>query len=372
MISYILLTYFLSVVGGLFYYIFVRKNVRPQLQKALLLSIVALSFALPPIVDSMIEVEEKVCLHQNEYISETVYYNFCPAPGEEMDMCLDIALKEEHFCECTAILPDNLLVYKAEPLYDFWFIYGDLISNILKSIAAFLFLWLLFKIASLMWIIAKSERKIIEMDGKTYTILFPSNPLSVGSFKLWKEYIIWQKELDFLTENERMGVLWHEIAHLRQKDTWFKIVFELLQLVWWLNPIYYLFSRELEQLNEFLADEFAVQKVGNKQFYANLLVKMKRYQNLAMVHHFKSQKTHSLKRRVLYLLQYQPLQKPLKFLTTFFIAVLFTLLSLTTYYTIPSLDKQMDNIALYKELLIQQQVSGKSIFCKNCLLKSVK
>ncbi len=372
MVNYFLLTYALSVVGGLFYYIFIRKNARPQLQKALLLSIVALSFALPPIIDSVLMEEEKVCLHQNEYISETVYYNFCPAPGEEMNMCLDIAMKEDHFCECSAVLPNNLLVYKAEPLYDFWFVYGNVVTNILKSIALFLFLWFLVKMASLLWIIAKSEQKNIEMDGQTYTLLFPSKPLSVGSFKLWNEYIIWQEEMNYLTESERMGVLWHEIAHLHQKDTWVKITFELLQLVWWLNPVFYLFSKELDQLNEFLADEFAVQKVGNKQFYATLLVKMKRYQNLAMVHHFKPSKAHPLKLRVAHLLQYEPLQKSFKHVTTFFIAAIISLLSLTAYYAIPSIDEQMDKVAVYHELLIQQQVSGKSIFCKNCLLKSLK
>lgn len=372
MVNYFILTYALSVVGGLFYYIFIRKNARPQLQKALLLSIVALSFVLPPMIDTMLVEEEKVCLHQNEIISETVYFNFCPAPGEEMDMCLDIALKEDHFCECTAVLPDNLLVYKAEPLYDFWFIYGHIVTNILKSIAFFLFLWLLVKMASLVWIVVRSEQKTIEMDGKTYTLLFPSKPLSVGSFKLWKEYIIWQEEMNYLTESERMGVLWHEIAHLRQKDTWVKIIFELLQLVWWLNPVFYLFSKELDQLNEFLADEFAVQKVGNKQFYATLLVKMKRYENLAMVHHFKAQKEHPLKLRVVHLLKQEPLKKSFKYLTTFFIAAIVSLLSLTAYYAIPSIDEQMDKVAVYQKLLNEQQVSGKSLFCKSCLLKSLK
>ncbi|MGB1243321.1 MAG: M56 family metallopeptidase [Chitinophagales bacterium] len=373
MVNYFLLTYALSVVGGLFYYIFARKNTRPQLQKSLLLSIVLLSFALPPVIDSiLVEDKEKVCLHENEYISETVYYNFCPAPGEEMDMCLDIAMKEEHFCDCSAVLPDNLLVYKAEPLYDFWFVYGDFITNILKSIAFFLFLLLLVNIASLVWIVFRSEKKTIELDGKTYTLLFPSKPLSVGSFRLWKEYIIWQEEMNYLTETERMGVLWHEIAHLQQRDTWLKITFELLQLVWWMNPIFYLFSKELDQLNEFLADEFAVQKVGNKQFYATLLVKMKRYQNLSMVHHFKAQKAHSLKLRVLHLLQQKPLKKSVKYLMTFSIVAIISLLSLTAYYTIPSIDKQMDKAAVYQKLLKEQQVSGKSIFCKSCLLKSVK
>ena len=213
MVNYLLLTYTLSVVGALFYYCFFRKNTRPQLQKTLLLSIVVLSFALPPIVDSfLVKAEEKVCLHQNEYISETVYYNFCPAPGEEMDMCLDIALKEDHFCECTAILPNNLLVYKAQPLYDFWVLYGSLLTNILKSIAVVLFIWFLVKIAYLIWVIAQSKRKTLQIEGKDYILLFPSKPLSVGSFRLWKEYIIWQEELNYLTETERMGVLWHEIA----------------------------------------------------------------------------------------------------------------------------------------------------------------
>ncbi|MEZ4886951.1 MAG: M56 family metallopeptidase [Chitinophagales bacterium] len=372
MVNYLLLTYALSVAGGLFYYFFIRKNARPQLQKVLLLSIVVLSFTLPPIIDSMLVEEQEICLHQNEYISETVYYNFCPAPGEEMNMCLDIAMKEEHFCECSAILPNNLLVYKAEPLYDLWVLYGNLVTNILKSIAFLLLVWLFLKIAYLWRTIAKSEKKELHIEGKTYTLLIPQKPLSVGSFKLWKDYIIWQKELDYLTETERMGVIWHEIAHLQQRDTWVKIAFEMLQVIWWLNPVFYLFSKELDKLNEFLADEFAVQKVGNTQFYASLLVKMKRYQNLAMVHHFKPKHEHPLKIRVVHLLNQPSVKTPFKYLTTLFIGALISILSLTAYFAIPSIDEEMDKIAVYEELLIQQQVSGKSIFCKNCLLKSLQ
>ncbi|MGB1240879.1 MAG: M56 family metallopeptidase [Chitinophagales bacterium] len=374
MVNYFLLTYILSVVGGLFYYFFIRKSTRPQLQKALLLSIVVLSFALPPIIDSffVVETEEKVCLHKTEYISETVSYNFCPAPGEEMDMCLDIALKEEHFCECTSILPNNLLVYKAKPVYDFWFVYGSLLTNILKSIAFVLFVFLFLKIAYLWLVIVQSEKEEMEIEGKIYTILHPQKSLSVGSFKLWKEYIIWQKELDYLTETERMGVLWHEIAHLEQKDTWLKIGFELLQLIWWMNPVFYLFSKELDKLNEFLADEFAVEKVGNTQFYATLLVKMKRYQNLSMVHHFKAQKEHPLKLRVLHLLNQKQVKSSFKYLTSLLIGIVFSVLSLTAYFAIPNIDEQMDHITFYEELSIQQQASGKSIFCKSCLLKNLQ
>ncbi len=372
MVNYLLLTYTLSVVGALFYYGFARRSIRPQLQKALLLSIVVLSFALPPIMYSFVVEEEKVCLHKDEFVSETVYFNFCPSPGEEMDMCLDIAMKQEHFCECTAIEADNLLMYKAEPLYDLWVLYGAWIGNILKSIACFLLLLLFIKITYLYRIIAQSEQKELQLEGKIYTLLFPKKPLAVGSFKLWKEYIIWQPELDYLTETERMGVLWHEISHLRQRDTWLKIFFQLLQLVWWLNPVFYYFNRELDKLNEFIADDFAVQKVGNPQFYATLLVKMKRYQNLSMVHHFKSSKPHPLKVRVLHLLNQTPVKNSFKYLAILIIALNISLLSFTAYVAIPSIDKQMDKIVVYQELLIQQQESGKSIFCKNCLLKNLQ
>ena len=150
------------------------------------------------------------------------------------------------------------------------------------------------------------------------------------------------------------------------------MVFELLQLVWWMNPVFYFFNKELDQLNEFLADEFAVQKVGNTQFYASLLVKMKRYQNLAMVHHFKSNRPHPLKLRVLHLLNQNQVKTSFKQVMTFFFACIISLLSLTAYFAIPSIDEQMDKIVVYEELLMQQQISGKSIFCKNCLLKKLQ
>ena len=64
----------------------------------------------------------------------------------------------------------------------------------------------------------------------------------------------------------------HEQVHSRQWHTLDVLLFELLAIVCWFNPIIYLYKNSLKRIHEYLADEEAVQVIGDKQQYALLLL----------------------------------------------------------------------------------------------------
>jgi len=355
----------LSIVGAIFYYLLLRKQWTAQQQKGIILGIVVLSLSIPFVIDGLqsnATPAQETCLHNHE-IPEIVISQYCPANGE-LEMCYEIATRQTNFCKCEAVEKANLLMYKQNPVYDFLITHKAKVDLFfLIGIGTMLFI-LMMRIAYLLILIASSQRKKVVFEGKIYTILYPKKKIAVCSFKFWHNYILWQEDMKHLNEMEQNAIIWHEISHLEQRDTWLKIIFNLMQSIWWLNPVYYFFAKELERISEHIADELAVKKMGSTKIYASLLVKMKRRQNLPLTHAFNNSQ---LKIRVEYLLQKKSVrQKKLASFVGFFMLMSVVLCS-TTFYTMPSISKTMDDIKFYETLSKEYQNTGKSVFCKNCL-----
>lgn len=64
----------------------------------------------------------------------------------------------------------------------------------------------------------------------------------------------------------------HEDIHVKQKHFLDLIFFEVLQVVFWFNPIIYFYKKSIAIIHEFLADEEASKIAQNKIAYASLLV----------------------------------------------------------------------------------------------------
>ena len=349
----------------MFYCLLLRKQWSAQQQKGIIIGIVCLSLSVPFVIDkihSNTTPTSETCLHNHE-IPEMVISQYCPANGE-LEMCYEIATRETNFCECEAVEKANLLMYKANPFYDFLITHQSKVDLFFLIGIGTMCVILLLRLAYLLYLIVSSRRKKVLFDGKSYTILYPKKKLAVCSFKLWHNYILWQDDMQVLNEKEQNAIIWHEISHLQQCDTWLKIAFNLMQSIWWLNPVYYFFAKELERISEHIADELAVQKLGSTKTYASLLVKMKRKRNVALTHAFNNSQ---LKVRVEYLLQNKKVPKK-KFATLMgFFMLIGIILSSTTFYTMPSISKTMDDIKFYETLAKEYQNTGKSLFCKNCL-----
>jgi len=67
-------------------------------------------------------------------------------------------------------------------------------------------------------------------------------------------------------------VLLHEETHARQKHSWDVIFIELIQLLFWFNPMVYFFKHSIKLNHEFLADRAVLKKDFNKTTYQNTLL----------------------------------------------------------------------------------------------------
>ncbi|OWY20647.1 hypothetical protein C7N43_00155 [Sphingobacteriales bacterium UPWRP_1] len=371
--QYIVITYLLSCLGVSLYLLFAKVKLNALLQKGALLGIVVFSLALPPVVDKFSSSWEgsnyQPCLHQHP-IPEVLLTQYCPESGQEMEMCIEIANKAEHFCSCPRITQENLLLYKANPTYDWLLQHEQPLKKVFLALAVLLLGSLLLKTGYLYYVVITSGKKTIYRNNSRFIILYPPGQMSVCSFRLHRKYIVWHRYLDLLPAAEQEAVLWHEISHLQQKDTWFKMLLHLLQPLWLLNPAYYFVVNELERINEFIADEFAVSKTGNAQWYATLLLKLKTQKQLPLAHSFANKKTSRLKQRVQYLLGSRRRSFIQWALTLAFTTLAAISLSGMAFYTMPDVSEQFDKIKLYQQLNLENKKTGKSVFCKNCLTKN--
>jgi beta-lactamase regulating signal transducer with metallopeptidase domain len=70
-------------------------------------------------------------------------------------------------------------------------------------------------------------------------------------------------------ENE---ILVHELAHIKQYHSFDILIVQLIQCIFWFNPIYILYLRTIQLNHEFLADEAVLRSSGNPLSYQNLLL----------------------------------------------------------------------------------------------------
>ncbi len=108
----------------------------------------------------------------------------------------------------------------------------------------------------------------IEMDDHTLVLLDDNSvdEASPGSFSFLRWIVISRSDY----ESNFDTILNHELVHLRQHHSWDVIFLEVLQVVFWFNPILLIYKKTLQLVHEFLADEQA--KADNRDRYAEFLV----------------------------------------------------------------------------------------------------
>lgn len=82
-------------------------------------------------------------------------------------------------------------------------------------------------------------------------------------------------------------ILCHELQHFRTRDTWVQLFFLLLGAIFWWNPLFYLFRRELDRLLELRCDErtTAAWSTEQKEAYLSSILSVIK-QSPATVHAF--------------------------------------------------------------------------------------
>jgi TonB family protein len=105
----------------------------------------------------------------------------------------------------------------------------------------------------------KGDYFLVKTEGKLSTFAF---------FK----YLMWDDSIE-LTLEEQKQILDHEKVHINQKHSYDIMLMESLKVVFWFNPLIYLYRNLLEETHEYEADCKAV-KANDQSTYTKLLVKL--------------------------------------------------------------------------------------------------
>jgi len=83
-------------------------------------------------------------------------------------------------------------------------------------------------------------------------------------------YIFWNAEIDIQTPAGKQ-ILQHELTHVKQYHSIDKIGIQLILIVGWYNPFFWLLKKELDMIHEFIADKKSVEN-GDAASFAQMLL----------------------------------------------------------------------------------------------------
>lgn len=147
-----------------------------------------------------------------------------------------------------------------------WLMYKDLIAFGMYGFVGLCILILL--ISKIVWIYRlKNKSEITTMQG--FDFVHTQNNRAPFSFL---NNIFWRDDIDMQSHSGKL-ILQHEITHVRQRHTLDKLFLQLVVVVCWLNPCYWIIQKELSLIHEFMADENAIPD-NDTEAFAHMLLQM--------------------------------------------------------------------------------------------------
>ncbi|MGJ5642595.1 M56 family metallopeptidase [Formosa sp. S-31] len=154
------------------------------------------------------------------------------------------------------------------------------------SVAAVLFLLKLFK---LIRAIVQSEKHRVN----GYTIITMKQSTAAYSFF---NYVFLG---DQITANQYQTILMHECVHIKHKHSLDLLFFEMLRIVFWYNPLVYLYQNRAVALHEFIADATVIKQQDKASYYQNLLSQVFDVNHISFINPFFKQSL--IKKRIIML-----------------------------------------------------------------------
>ncbi|NJY62055.1 blaR1 peptidase M56 [Salinimicrobium sp. CDJ15-81-2] len=158
-------------------------------------------------------------------------------------------------------------------------------------------------------VLKTGEMKIIEVPGSTIACTF-YNTVFLGSE---------------LSEKEREQILSHELVHVRQRHTLDLLFFEFLKIIFWFNPLIYIYQSRISTIHEFLADAGVIKNVEKRTYFEQLLNSAFSTEDISFINQFFN---HSLIKKRIVMLQKNKSKSTSKFK---FLIILPLMLAMLTY-----------------------------------------
>lgn len=132
-----------------------------------------------------------------------------------------------------------------------------------------------------LWKVINSDRYLHE-NKYIYEVIPTNGKLPTSSFL---NYLFWDNT-SAITDIEKQQIIAHEKVHISERHTYDVLLIELISIVFWFNPIIWLWKRAISENHEYLADAKASNGVDT---YSKLLAKHTLALNgFEIIHPFKS------------------------------------------------------------------------------------
>ena len=100
-------------------------------------------------------------------------------------------------------------------------------------------------------------------------ITFYNTNLHDAPFSFFRN-LFWKKSI-LINSDLGKQILKHEMVHIEQKHSFDKLFVQIIQSLFWFNPIFYFIKKEITLIHEYLADKKAVKNADTKAFAQMLL-----------------------------------------------------------------------------------------------------
>ncbi len=117
---------------------------------------------------------------------------------------------------------------------------------------------------------AEKDLRIIEVPGSTIACTF------------YKTVFLGEQ----LSEEEKQQILSHELVHVKQKHSLDLVFFEVLKIIFWFNPLVYIYQTRISTLHEFIADAAVVKTTEKRSYYEQLLNSAFNTRNISFINQF--------------------------------------------------------------------------------------
>ena len=164
------------------------------------------------------------------------------------------------------VLTPEIAVETIAPSWNWYVIIGIVVSSLL-------FLYKIFQLVRLKLkgiIVHKGHFKIIKISNST------------AAFSIFN-YVFLGEDIE---EAKLEDILSHELVHIREKHSIDLLYFELLRILFWFNPLVYIYQKRISELHEYIADATVVKENNKSDYYEKLLSEVFQTQHFSFTNQF--------------------------------------------------------------------------------------
>ncbi|MFQ3296471.1 MAG: bla regulator protein BlaR1 [Polaribacter sp.] len=123
--------------------------------------------------------------------------------------------------------------------------------------------------------------KLRKKDGYTL-VLIPKQSKAFSFFN----YIFLGEEIP---ETQKEQIIAHELVHSKQKHSFDLLLFELLKIMMWFNPMIYSYQKRITLVHEYISDAVATKSAPKENYINQLLSNFFQVENIAFINQFYKQ-----------------------------------------------------------------------------------